>query len=444
MIRKFKSILTVTILFVFMFCNTLTAYSAGSYKTWLQYDSRWGSKTLGSCGDTMSEIGCAVTSIAMLVVHSGSKSESSFNPGTLCDYLSKNGGFDSYGNIYWGAVTGMVSSFTFEKRASFSSSTKSTITKEINNYINQGYYIILSVNNDAHWVAVDTVSNGEVLMMDPAQNSTNKLFSRYDASGIYQARLYKGKNAPNKTPGSTPSSTQYKTGHYKTTDALNLRASYSTSSNVLLTIPKGKTIVVTRVHNNEWGQVEYNGKTGWIYLEYTAYTESSYSYKLGTYKCHAATGVYMRSGIGTDKASVCLIPFNSKVTISSVSNNWGKATYNSKTGWICMEYLTYMSAPAVTTKVTTSASPKTTTTTLKTTVTTTKATTTTAATTATLPLKGDINRDSKFTSEDLIILNRYLANPYSLSIYDEYVMDINEDSLINELDAVYLLKKIKL
>lgn len=107
MIRKFKSILTVTILFVFMFCNTLTAYSAGSYKTWLQYDSRWGSKTLGSCGDTMSEIGCAVTSIAMLVVHSGSKSESSFNPGTLCDYLSKNGGFDSYGNIYWGAVTGL-------------------------------------------------------------------------------------------------------------------------------------------------------------------------------------------------------------------------------------------------------------------------------------------------------------------------------------------------
>ena len=103
-----------------------------------------------------------------------------------------------------------------------------------------------------------------------------------------------------------------------------------------------------------------------------------------------------------------------------------------------------MSAPAVTTKVTTSASPKTTTTTLKTTVTTTKATTTTAATTATLPLKGDINRDDKFTSEDLIILNRYLANPYSLSIYDEYVMDINEDSLINELDAVYLLKKIKL
>lgn len=374
MIRKFKSILTVTILFVFMFCNTLTAYSAGSYKTWLQYDSRWGSKTLGSCGDTMSEIGCAVTSIAMLVVHSGSKSESSFNPGTLCDYLSKNGGFDSYGNIYWGAVTGMVSSFTFEKRASFSSSTKSNITKEINNYINQGYYIILSVNNDAHWVAVDTVSNGEVLMMDPAQNSTNKLFSRYDASGIYQARLYKGKNAPNKTPGSTPSSTQYKTGHYKTTDALNLRASYSTSSNVLLTIPKGKTIVVTRVHNNEWGQVEYNGKTGWI----------------------------------------------------------------------CMEYLTYISAPAVTTKVTTSAVPKTTTTTLKTTVTTTKATTTTAATTATLPLKGDINRDCKFTSEDLIILNRYLANPYSLSIYDEYVMDINGDSLINELDAVYLLKKIKL
>jgi hypothetical protein len=144
------------------------------------------------------------------------------------------------------------------------------------------------------------------------------------------------------------------------------------------------------------------------------------------------------------------------VTVSSVSNNWGKATYNSQTGWICMEYLTYSgeaaTTTAVTTKVTTTTTKTTTTTTTATTSTTAKtttkaATTTTVTTTtaaATLPVKGDINRDGVCSRDDLIILNRYLAQPYSITMYDEYVMDINGDSLINELDAVYLMKKIKL
>ena len=90
MVRKFNKIIASFIAVIFMFCTSFTVSAADGYKDWTQGDSRWGNKTLGSCGDTMAEIGCAVTSIAILVVHSGSKSESSFNPGTLCDYLSKN------------------------------------------------------------------------------------------------------------------------------------------------------------------------------------------------------------------------------------------------------------------------------------------------------------------------------------------------------------------
>lgn len=495
--RMLSRAASLFVLMIFLCVNTFPVSAASEYKSWLQSDSRWGSKVLGSSGDTMSKIGCVVTSMAMLVVHSGSKSESSFNPGTLCDYLSNNGGFSSDGDIYWGAVTGLVSSFTFQGSAKFSKYTQSNITSEIKDYISQGYYIILSVNNDAHWVAVDTISNGQVLMMDPAQNSTNKLFDRYNASGITQARLYKGKNKPAAIT-TTPTTNNYLTGHYKTTSALNLRASYSTSSSVLLTIPKDETVVVMRIYDDEWGQIEYKNKTGWIYLEYTTYTESSYSYKKGSYKCNASSGVYMRNGIGTDKGTVCLVPYNGQVTVSSVSNNWGKATYNSKSGWICMEYLTYV--PETTTKVTTTVTKPTTTTTVTAVTTTAKATTaktttvtepvtkvtttaktttvtktvtnvttakattatvkvtaakttvTAAATTAatvttdssTLPIRGDINRDGQCTKEDLVILNRYLAVPYTVTMYDKYVMDVNGDSYINKMDAVYLIRKIKL
>ena len=268
MVRKFNKIIASFIAVIFMFCTSFTVSAADGYKDWTQGDSRWGNKTLGSCGDTMAEIGCAVTSIAILVVHSGSKSESSFNPGTLCDYLSKNKGFDNYGNVYWGAVSGLVPNFTFEKKASFSSNTKSSITNELKSYINQGYYIVMSVKYDGHWIAIDTIKNGEVYMIDPAQNKTDKLFDYYDAAGMLQVRLYKGKNLPSKIDDTSVTTPKYLTGHYITTDALNLRQSYSTSSNVLLTIPKSTTVVVTRIYNNEWGQVEYKDKTGWIYLVY--------------------------------------------------------------------------------------------------------------------------------------------------------------------------------
>lgn len=445
MVKKISSFFVAATVTLFIFLSSLVVSGADTYKTWLQSDSRWGSKALGSCGDTMAEIGCAVTSVAIQVVHSGCKSESSFNPGTLVDYLSSNGGFDSEGNLYWGAVTGLVSNFTFEKRAYFSSQTKASITSELASYINQGYYIVMSVRNDCHWIAIDTIKDGVVYMMDPAQNKTDKLFDYYDVSGMLQVRLYKGKNTPAKVDG-TATTTTYLTGHYKTTDPLNLRSSYSTSSSILLTIPAGKTVVVTRVYNNQWGEVEYNGKSGWICLDYTQYTESSYTYKTGTYKCNVSSGVNMRSGIGSDKAQVCLVPYNATVTISSVKNNWGKATFNSKSGYICMEYLTYVSTTATTTTTTTKA----TTTTTKATTTTTKVSTTTTTTTTTAPvtttlptIKGDINRDGIIDNDDVLALNVYINNPYELNIIEIYIFDVNSDNAVNEFDAVYLMKEIR-
>lgn len=494
MIKKLFSFFTAVIVTSFIFMSSVSVSGDGSYKTWLQSDSRWGSKTLGGSGDTMAEIGCAVTALAIQVVHSGSKSESGFNPGTLVDYLNKNGGLDSEGNLYWGAVTGMVSSFTFEKRAYFSAQNKSTIIKELTSYINSGYYIIMSVKYDGHWVAIDTIKNGVVYMMDPAQNKNNNLFDYYSVGGMLQVRLYKGKNAPAKV-GSTPS---YTTGQYKTTDNLNLRQSYSTSSNILLTIPSGKTVNVTSIYNNEWGKTVYNGKTGWIYLEYTSYvgalpttttkkpittskpttTTKPPSFQPGYFKCNDADGVNLRSGPGTNNSIICVVPYNNIIFISSVSNNWGKATYNSKSGYVCMDYFDYVSPPAVTTvattkitTTTTTAKPKITTSTVKTTVNpkttespkttvsikttvspkttvSSKTTVNTKTTTITNPgttsiIKGDINKDGKIDNKDVLALNIYINNPFKLTTIDIYIYDINKDKVVNEIDVIYLMKKIR-
>ena len=50
MVRKFNKIIASFIAVIFMFCTSFTVSAADGYKDWTQGDSRWGNKTLGSCG----------------------------------------------------------------------------------------------------------------------------------------------------------------------------------------------------------------------------------------------------------------------------------------------------------------------------------------------------------------------------------------------------------
>ena len=54
---------------------------------------------------------------------------------------------------------------------------------------------------------------------------------------------------------------------------LNLRASTSTSSALLATIPNGTTLEVTSVNSN-WYQTTYNDKTGYVMAKYLISTSS--------------------------------------------------------------------------------------------------------------------------------------------------------------------------
>ena len=71
----------------------------------------------------------------------------------------------------------------------------------------------------------------------------------------------------------------YKTGIYKTTDAVNLRYHAGTSNTVLTTIPSNTTVTVTHLYNETstgwtWGYTTYAGKTGWFVLEYATYVSA--------------------------------------------------------------------------------------------------------------------------------------------------------------------------
>ncbi len=77
-------------------------------------------------------------------------------------------------------------------------------------------------------------------------------------------------NMPYNYPDSKVIQTKKEAGYYKLTSALNLRAETNTTSSSLAIIPNGKIIEVTEI-DGFWGKTEYNGKTGWVFLEYTTF-----------------------------------------------------------------------------------------------------------------------------------------------------------------------------
>ncbi len=62
-----------------------------------------------------------------------------------------------------------------------------------------------------------------------------------------------------------------------TTDRVNLRKSYSTSSEKITTLAKDTKLTRTGVASNGWSRVTYNGQTGYIYTQYLTKEETQQS-----------------------------------------------------------------------------------------------------------------------------------------------------------------------
>lgn len=83
----------------------------------------------------------------------------------------------------------------------------------------------------------------------------------------------------NVKPGTVVPGEEMQTGMYQTlASSLNLRSSATTSSTVLTTIPYGTPLSITEIRQNgstNWGYTTYNGKTGWVSMDYVVYISSN-------------------------------------------------------------------------------------------------------------------------------------------------------------------------
>lgn len=164
-------------------------YSNRSDPNWKQFDSKWKNNLMGS--KTIGQVGCAMTSISILLRMTG-LTQAQFSPAVLNEYLRNNGGY-SNNSIYWSKVNNYVDSWTHAGGATLSGSNNTKIAK-IKELLNDGYYLVVSVKNKGHWVAITGYSGNEILMSDPGKSNATKLFATYDGSGITTYHMYSCKN----------------------------------------------------------------------------------------------------------------------------------------------------------------------------------------------------------------------------------------------------------
>lgn len=172
------------------------ATDSGEYVNWRQAGQSWSNIKIGNTNSTIGNIGCLVTSIAILIEKSGVPTPNieTFNPGTFVEALNKNGSFDERGNLYYGPISKVVPNFKYVGNVNLRGKSRSEKLALITQYVNAGYFVTEEVKGatpgNQHWVAVTGVNGNNVIMVDPASNQTD-MWSAYEWSKSSQFNYFK-------------------------------------------------------------------------------------------------------------------------------------------------------------------------------------------------------------------------------------------------------------
>lgn len=158
---------------------------SGEYVNWRQKNAPWSTIRIGNTNSTISDIGCLVTSIAILIEKSGVDTNNiiPFNPGTFVEELNKNNGFDAKGALQYAPINKVIPNFKYVNNINLRGKTRTEKLSLISQYFSEGYYLTVEVKGatpgNQHWVAVIGVDGNNIIMVDPATNHTD-MWSAYE------------------------------------------------------------------------------------------------------------------------------------------------------------------------------------------------------------------------------------------------------------------------
>jgi hypothetical protein len=227
-----------------------------------QQDPAWKSLKIGSSSETIGHVGCALTSVAMLVSGHGYPE----TPGTLNAKLKARGGYVDAA-IIWGAVTGIYPQIVYRSLV-LCRDTNAPLA-QIDTSIAAGQPVLAEVDSSpnpglqTHWVVIYSKKGDDYLVLDPWPHPTESgkevtLMSRYShgkplkksiTAVVFYECLQAGSSAAGDTAETTPAS-PVEPGTYVrvpvTVEAgLRLRSAPTTASDTVVIEPPGALLRVT-------------------------------------------------------------------------------------------------------------------------------------------------------------------------------------------------------
>ncbi|MEW4267167.1 SH3 domain-containing protein [Priestia megaterium] len=126
---------------------------------------------------------------------------------------------------------------------------------------------------------------------------------------------------------------------YKVTASkLNVRSGAGTNYGIIGSVVKDQTLSVVS-KSGSWYKINYNGRTGYVSSDYvqSSGTATSPAESI-TYTVTAST-LNVRSGAGTNYASIGSVTKGQKLSVVSKSGSWYKINYNGRTGYVSSDYV---------------------------------------------------------------------------------------------------------
>lgn len=179
-------------------CSALYSYASGPYTEWKQ--ANYSNTVMGT--ETIKDGGCLTVSVCMQVARSGVETPlgENFAPDTFVEayrnylYGRENGKLGN--NWAWYGITKVIPNFVYDYHYRYENMHTWTDEEQINALmkgINAGCYYVVEVKSyysGQHWVAIDTIKDGEIYILDPASNC-NKLSEckASKASGGFKYRI---------------------------------------------------------------------------------------------------------------------------------------------------------------------------------------------------------------------------------------------------------------
>lgn len=187
-------------------------------------------------------------------------------------------------------------------------------------------------------IVVDATSSYVTCVEGNCPDRVRKIDRQYTSYiAGYATPRYTGVTVNPETP-----TNDYKTGTYITNEVMNFRT--EPGGNIITTIPANTQLTVTAIQG-DWGKTTYNGRTGWLSLNYSTYQPEAVKDPVilpsapvvkNQYKVYESTR--LRSQPNTNGAILDMVPSGTLVIVTETSSNWGKITYNGKTGWMCLDW----------------------------------------------------------------------------------------------------------